>query len=270
MQERKYLLMSRANPNGYKLEELAEQLMDEVAIKNSGLIKHVIDDTVAATVFENNNKIIQLLSAIKATQLESLKALATKGLDQGPLGEPRIGDNPEPVVEEAKPEPVPSYIMEDEAGLTVKINRDKETSTTHELDYTDYTTGKMIIQLHTDMLGFDYNSLQKAARNREILESITFKHTFSAVEYAFKSNEGEVSYLARIKFQDGPIQMHGVNGIQVEDLIELCQARLRNVSIRGMDMFTNNALTKLTEAGMWLAERRANRAKRQVEGTDRK
>jgi hypothetical protein len=75
--------------------------------------------------------------------------------------------------------------------------------------------------------------------------------------------------VASIRFQNGPIQESGMNGIQVPDLISVCVARLELVSKFGAngkpDMETQQAINKLKEANMWLEERTR---RRQSEGTE--
>ncbi|MCS6232696.1 hypothetical protein G3488_17780 [Shewanella baltica] len=83
------ILMSVANPNGFKLELLLKQLQEEVAEKTA----RVADDKseLAEKVKSNNLQIIKLLSEAEALQVESLKLMAAKAPDTGPLGSPRIG-----------------------------------------------------------------------------------------------------------------------------------------------------------------------------------
>lgn len=83
------ILMSKENPNGYKLEELLEQVSHEMILKNEK-IKH---DTskVSAMIRGNNFEIISHISRAKQLQEETYKMLAEIGKDQGPKGHPRIG-----------------------------------------------------------------------------------------------------------------------------------------------------------------------------------
>jgi len=71
-----------------------------------------------------------------------------------------------------------------------------------------------------------------------------------------------------VRFQDGTIPEHGVNGIQVEDLIEVCIDRLQMFQSSDFPCRQNDlAITKLEEALHWLEARTADRRKRWVEGT---
>jgi hypothetical protein len=83
------VLMSADNHHGWKLEELAAQLREEIYVK-SGKIQ---DDTrhQAQHVLRNNQRIIDMLLAIESLQRDSFAVMATLGKDQGPTGNPRIG-----------------------------------------------------------------------------------------------------------------------------------------------------------------------------------
>lgn len=73
-------------------------------------------------------------------------------------------------------------------------------------------------------------------------------------------------YIA-IQFQEGPIQEHGVNGCQIEDVMEVLLARLRGFQ-DGPFRCRENALaiTHLEESLHWLQARTANRQRQGVEG----
>ena len=83
------VLMSPENPNGWTLEALSVQLMDEI----HGKSQKIADDTspAAVLVHQNNNHILNALRDIHLYQKESMEALADVGENQGPLGKPRIG-----------------------------------------------------------------------------------------------------------------------------------------------------------------------------------
>ena len=87
------VLMSAANPTGWKLEDLLDALRADLLAKNDRL-QHVAEDqsgVVAATVFRNNMRIMILLAQAQVLQRDSLAQLATLGPDQGPTGTPRVG-----------------------------------------------------------------------------------------------------------------------------------------------------------------------------------
>ena len=71
-----------------------------------------------------------------------------------------------------------------------------------------------------------------------------------------------------IRFQDGPIDQAGVNGITQEVLIAICIDRLRSFQAGQYSCRENAlALTKLEEAQHWLHSRTLARMDRGVEGT---
>lgn len=70
-----------------------------------------------------------------------------------------------------------------------------------------------------------------------------------------------------IKFQEGPVREVGVNGCQMEDVIDVLVDRLQGFQ-DGQFACRENALavTKLEEARMWLNERTRRRTQQGVEG----
>lgn len=72
-----------------------------------------------------------------------------------------------------------------------------------------------------------------------------------------------------IKFQEGAIQENGVNGTQIEDVINVLIERLEGFQ-KGDFSCRENALaiTKLEEARMWLNERTRKRKEKGIEGLD--
>lgn len=83
------VLMSRDNPEGWKLEDLLSQLRDEIVAKNRNIAND--DRPAAQAVHQNNKAILQLLAGCENLQRDSLSRLDALGPDQGPLGKPRIG-----------------------------------------------------------------------------------------------------------------------------------------------------------------------------------
>jgi hypothetical protein len=72
-----------------------------------------------------------------------------------------------------------------------------------------------------------------------------------------------------IRFQNGPIQEHGVNGISNEALLAVVEDRLLGFQSGEFACRENAlALTKLQEAMMWLLKRTRDRLARGVEGTN--
>lgn len=77
--------------------------------------------------------------------------------------------------------------------------------------------------------------------------------------------------LCNIKFQNGPINEAGVNGISNEALLAIVEDRLIGFQ-SGQFACRENAvaLTKIQEAMMWLSKRTRDRIQRGVEGTNSK
>ncbi|PEP08206.1 hypothetical protein CN577_11600 [Bacillus toyonensis] len=70
-----------------------------------------------------------------------------------------------------------------------------------------------------------------------------------------------------IKFQEGPIQTNGVNGAQIEHVINVLVERLQGFQDGGYPCRENAlAITKLEEARLWLSERTRKRKQQGVEG----
>lgn len=74
-----------------------------------------------------------------------------------------------------------------------------------------------------------------------------------------------------VRFQNGPIQEFGVNGISNEALLAIVEDRLLGFQ-SGQFACRENAvaLTKLQECMMWLQKRTRDRMARGVEGTNQK
>lgn len=85
----KPVLMSRENPNGWKLESLTEKLREEILSQSLNIAS---DPSVEAQLVTNNNfQIIGLLMQIEALQRESMVIMSQLGPDQGPTGRARLG-----------------------------------------------------------------------------------------------------------------------------------------------------------------------------------
>jgi hypothetical protein len=73
-----------------------------------------------------------------------------------------------------------------------------------------------------------------------------------------------------IKFQNGPLQEAGLNGISDEALIAIVIDRLEGFNADKFRCRENSlAITKLEEALLWLQKRTRDRQRRGVEGTHR-
>ncbi len=67
--------------------------------------------------------------------------------------------------------------------------------------------------------------------------------------------------------QDGPVKEAGVNGCQVDHIIELAKLIVEGLNKNFPCRENSIAITKLDEALMWLDKRTKDREKRGVEGT---
>ena len=73
---------------------------------------------------------------------------------------------------------------------------------------------------------------------------------------------------ATIKFQDGVIPENGINGVQVDDVLEVALLRLMQLNHIKPCRENSIAITKVEEALMWLEKRTKNRELRGVEETN--
>ena len=69
-----------------------------------------------------------------------------------------------------------------------------------------------------------------------------------------------------LQFQNGPIEEHGVNGVQLPDVLRVCLARYRMLNEAFPCRENAIVITKLQEAIMWDEERTAQRTAKGVEG----
>lgn len=70
--------------------------------------------------------------------------------------------------------------------------------------------------------------------------------------------------------QNGPIKEHGLNGCQVDTIIETAKIMIEGLSAKFPCRENSMIITKLDEALMWSAKRKADREKRGVEGQSKK
>lgn len=86
-----------------------------------------------------------------------------------------------------------------------------------------------------------------------------------------QGDEYDDAELCSVKFQNGPITEHGVNGISQEALLAIVEDRLKCFQAGPYACRENAiALTKIQEAMMWLQSRTRERMQRGVEGTSAK
>jgi hypothetical protein len=94
-------------------------------------------------------------------------------------------------------------------------------------------------------------------------------------EYGISPAEGSqdtpAGEFGHVRFQNGPIKEHGVNGCHQEDLLAIVIDRLQHFQ-RGPYACRENALalTKIEEALHWLNHRTNQRIARGIEGTSNK
>ncbi len=75
-------------------------------------------------------------------------------------------------------------------------------------------------------------------------------------------------WLSKIVWQDGPIKVHGVNGLQVDDVMGACLAKLESFYEIMPNEYTDMAIEHMRTALFALTRRTADRTAREVEGTD--
>lgn len=71
------------------------------------------------------------------------------------------------------------------------------------------------------------------------------------------------------QIQKGPIKEFGVNGCQVDDVIQWCRDLISRLNNDFPCRENALALTKLDEAILWLRERKRDREARNVEGLNK-
>ncbi|MBC2115697.1 Acb2/Tad1 domain-containing protein [Listeria booriae] len=71
----------------------------------------------------------------------------------------------------------------------------------------------------------------------------------------------------QVKWQDGVVTDNGVNGVQINDVLNVALERLQELNKQYPCRENSIAITKLEEAMMWQDKRTKDRVKRGVEGT---
>lgn len=137
-------------------------------------------------------------------------------------------------------------------------------------------TGKKIVRrLYGSLEGFEFDTFLKGDPNHpnkeEWFNLADFVIEGEGVDSLDKSDLfANRSILAYIKFQDGPIKEVGINGIQIEDLIELAHLRLKNIAYMSSDnpdAWTKAAISYLEQASSHLMDRKKYRLMKAIEGT---
>lgn len=87
-------------------------------------------------------------------------------------------------------------------------------------------------------------------------------------EYSLTVDNGSTGFNTVLRFQNGPINENGVNGLTQEALLAIVADRLRSFQAGKFACRENAlALTKIEEAMQWLHARTRARMARGVEGT---
>lgn len=134
---------------------------------------------------------------------------------------------------------------------------------------------KIVRRLYGSLEGFEFNTFLKGDPNHpnkeEWFNLADFVVEGEGVDSLDKSDLfANRSILAYIKFQDGPIKEVGINGIQIEDLIELAHLRLKNMAYMSSDnpdAWTKAAISYLEQASSHLMDRKKYRLAKSIEGT---
>jgi hypothetical protein len=132
-----------------------------------------------------------------------------------------------------------------------------------------------------DVFEYSYKKLNMKTDIPEMLQHdlITYDNTYiSHDEELFnapnnyliheKNSKSGYDILAGIHFQEGPVKVHGLNGIFMEDLLAIVIDRLYKFQKSEFKCRENAiVITKLEESLMWLRKRTLNRKTRGVQGT---
>lgn len=71
----------------------------------------------------------------------------------------------------------------------------------------------------------------------------------------------------KIKLQSAPISEVGIDGLQIDDVIEIVKNIIQSFNARFPCRENSMCITHLDEAQLWLIKRKLDREKRNVEGT---
>lgn len=109
----------------------------------------------------------------------------------------------------------------------------------------------------------------------ETLKGVEKIGGFDVARVSWVQNEEnfiEVNDLANaitFKIQNGPVKENGVNGCQVDTIIDAGKTMLEGLNKMFPCRENAMAITKLDEALMWLEKRTKDREQRKVEGTSK-
>lgn len=108
----------------------------------------------------------------------------------------------------------------------------------------------------------------------ETLKDVKQIGGFEAKRVAWKQPDGNYIEIndehnaITFKLQNGPVKEKGVNGCQVDTVIETAKVILEGLNKQFPCRENSVAITKLDEALMWLEKRKKDREARNVEGTN--
>ena len=92
-------------------------------------------------------------------------------------------------------------------------------------------------------------------------------------EHEFITEEGKQgtpgTHRVTFQIQNGPIKEVGVNGCQIDDVINWAKETIEGFNKAYPCRENSIVITKLDEALLWLAKRKADREKRNVEGLNK-
>lgn len=104
--------------------------------------------------------------------------------------------------------------------------------------------------------------------NDTLVVAVTDEPGHGGANHVYAVESGDFPQMLTVKFQNGPIVEHGVNGVTHEVLLAIVADRLRSFQKGPYSCKANAcALTHIEEAMHWLQQRTLERMRRGVEGT---
>jgi hypothetical protein len=97
------------------------------------------------------------------------------------------------------------------------------------------------------------------------MDNVWFEQTIRPYNFIYlRKDKNSIAFT----IQNGPIKEVGVNGCQVDTLIEAAKLIIEGLNAKFPCRENSMVITKLDEALMWSEKRKWNRTKRGVEGTN--
>jgi hypothetical protein len=98
------------------------------------------------------------------------------------------------------------------------------------------------------------------------MDYVWFETTIRPYNFIYlRKDKNSISFT----LQNGPIKEVGVNGCQVDTLIEAAKLIIEGLNAKFPCRENSMVITKLDEALMWSEKRKSDRIKREVEGTSK-